>query len=290
MPSVLPEILLLAADPDPNAPSLLANSLWIKYRMSLDWAWKVWDNAFASLRQVPSLSSEPADRQAGARQYSTFLWHIDQHLPSGLDDPVLRWFRSTGLNEVSVLTVDAWEIVIPVLLHLCIGGALKVTTLLNGLVYPAWKLAAHVTNSEQFQSQDTLLFNLNQLVTRLFSCQSSDILPFADMFDEQNLEARRQEVYLVDNFPGLIAAMPLLVTMENNPHISPKHREQVEAVRLTICSSHSFRQAVFRNLEVTRQAFEDQVVHSGDIQKPMMTSLKLVLGEQSDGDYFQCTG
>ena len=45
VPPVLPEILLLAEDCKLDAPSILVNSLWYRYRTSSDWGWKVWDNA-----------------------------------------------------------------------------------------------------------------------------------------------------------------------------------------------------------------------------------------------------
>jgi mediator of RNA polymerase II transcription subunit 12 len=148
VPEVLPEILLLAGDPDSNAPSILANGLWIKYRTSSDWAWKVWDNTVASLRQIPSMTQDVDARRACALRYGCFLWRIDQHLPHGLDGDVLQWFLGPGKSEVVALSADAWDVLSVVLLYLVVNDALKTTTIMEGLVYPAWQLGAAGTSGQ----------------------------------------------------------------------------------------------------------------------------------------------
>ncbi|KAH0832417.1 hypothetical protein J3R83DRAFT_13457 [Lanmaoa asiatica] len=110
VPLVLPEILLLAEDSKPDAPSIFANSLWYKYRTSPDWGWKVWDNTMASLRQVPLMADDVSKRHMIALQYAQFLLHVDRHLPAGIDEQVLRWFLGTGKGEILVLTVEAWDV------------------------------------------------------------------------------------------------------------------------------------------------------------------------------------
>lgn len=99
--------------------------------MSADWAWKVWDNAVASLRQVPQMTPDVMDRRACALRYGAFLLHVDQHLPSGLDDHVLRWFLGPGKKEIAGLSVDIWDALTVVLLYLVVHGALKTTTILK---------------------------------------------------------------------------------------------------------------------------------------------------------------
>ncbi|EEB98785.1 hypothetical protein MPER_01650, partial [Moniliophthora perniciosa FA553] len=132
VPDVLPEILMLVDNTEADLPSMLANGLWIKYRMSFDWAWKVWDNTIASLRQIPVMTPDTRTRRTLALRYGTFLWHVDQHLPAGLDGQVLRWFLGPGRNEMAALSVDAWDVVTVVLLYLSVHGALQTTTILEG--------------------------------------------------------------------------------------------------------------------------------------------------------------
>jgi hypothetical protein len=85
---VLTEILMLANDPNPEAPSILANSLRHKYRATPDWAWKVWYNTVAS--QILVLIPDINARRACALRYANFLLHVDEHLPNGFDDPTLQ--------------------------------------------------------------------------------------------------------------------------------------------------------------------------------------------------------
>jgi len=215
VPDVLPEILLLADDPTLDAPSILANGLWIKYRMSFDWAWKVWDNTVASLRQVPMLRSDIVGRRACALRYGIFLWHVDQHLPTSLDDQVLRWFLGPGKNEVAALSVDAWDVLTVVLLYLSVHGALKTTTILRGLVYPAWLLGAYASPGQQGQCLENCLSAANNLFKHLLLREdgSSETMPPTDLLDVQCIRTRRQDVYREPHFSLLVASIPQLVAL-----------------------------------------------------------------------------
>ncbi|KAF8258181.1 hypothetical protein EI94DRAFT_1755363 [Lactarius quietus] len=122
----LPEILLLSNDPRPDAPYMLANSLWFHYHKSPNWAWSIWDNTFAALRvQVNAEASRDT-------RYATFLLHVDQHLPGGLDEHVARWFQETGKAELISIDSVAWMSLTHTLLHLVVQGVLATTTIMKG--------------------------------------------------------------------------------------------------------------------------------------------------------------
>jgi hypothetical protein len=134
-PEKLPDILLLSNDPRPDAPYMLANTLWFHYHKSPNWAWSIWDNTFAALRvQVNAEASRDT-------RYATFLLHVDQHLPGGLDEHVARWFQETGKAELISIDSVAWMSLTHTLLHLVVQGVLATTTILKGLVYPLWSHA-----------------------------------------------------------------------------------------------------------------------------------------------------
>ncbi|KAL0581804.1 RNA polymerase II mediator complex subunit [Marasmius crinis-equi] len=288
VPGVLPEILMLASDPRGDAPSILANGLWIKYRMSFGWAWKVWDNTFASLRQIPAMTPDIATRRAYALRYGTFLWHVEQHLPSGLDGHVLRWFLGQGKNEMAALNVDSWDVVIVVLLYLSVHGALKTTSILEGLVYPAWNLGASVTDEMQAQSIETYLRAANSLCQQLLVKEecNDDLMPPTSLIDVQCLRTRRQDVYRELHFPLLITNVPVLVLLENNTNISESLREEAKHIRQWLCEEEPFRQGVYRNLEQVRDAFEKSISltegTNEDISKQTVAALSVVLGEGTD--------
>jgi len=163
VPPVLPEILLLADDPNPEAPSILANSLWLNIEQHSTGPGKSGTIQSPVFDKIPVMTLDVADRQACALCYGRFLLHVDQHLPGGIDDQVLQWFLGTGKNEVSALSADAWDVLTFVLLYLTVHGALTATTILRGLVYPAWRLSASANSEQQGESLAIFLGAANNL-------------------------------------------------------------------------------------------------------------------------------
>ncbi|KDQ49550.1 hypothetical protein JAAARDRAFT_42784 [Jaapia argillacea MUCL 33604] len=282
VPPVLPEILLLAEDPSPDAPSLLANSLWYKYRTSPDWAWKVWDNTVASLRQIPMMLQDLAGRRACALRYGAFLLHVDQHLPHGMNEQVLKWCLGSGRNEVAALNADSWDIMTVVLLYLCVQGALTETTILEGLVYPGWNLGAAASSVDQVQSLGVFLRAANDLFEGLLLLEgnSTNGVPPMDLFDVQRLGTRRKQVYQEPHFSLLVASIPTLVVIEQNKHIPEQIRSSCRTLRQAVSGGTDFRQAAYRNLDTVRLAFEksmDSETVSHSLRDPLFDALRLVL-------------
>ncbi|CAA7259196.1 unnamed protein product [Cyclocybe aegerita] len=287
-PDVLPEILLLSGDPDPNAPTILANGLWIKYRTSLDWAWKVWDNTVASLRQIPSMSSDLEARRACALRYGNFLWRVDQHLPDGLDSDVLQWFLGPGRAEVAALSSDAWDVLKAVLLYLAVSGALRTTTILEGLVYPAWQLAAN--GSGQPLISETYLSAANSLCFHLLLQEdgSGDSMPPTNLFEVQCIRTRRQAVYDEPHFSFLASNIPALICLESNQEIPEALRAESTTLRCQLCQQSGFRQGAYRNLDIIREAFEnspylvDQDPSTENLSKRAIAGLNMILCDSTD--------
>ncbi|KAF8875798.1 hypothetical protein CPB84DRAFT_1853156 [Gymnopilus junonius] len=290
VPDVLPEILLLAGDPDPIAPSILANSLWIKYRTSADWAWKVWDNTIASLRQIPSMTPDIEIRRAHALRYGDFLWRVDLHLPQGLDQAVLEWFLGPGKAEVVALTSDAWDVLQTVLLFLVIHDALKATTILQGLIYPAWQLGA-TWSSTQFHVSETYLSAANRLCFQILFQEDADntVIPPTNLSDVQCIRTRRQAVYDEPHFPLLLGSVPALISLENNENLSQTLKAESTAIRYRLCQDPGFRRGAYRNLDDIRDAFEnspyltDQDPDCGKTTKRAITGLNMILCDSRDG-------
>ncbi|KAJ7124966.1 hypothetical protein C8R44DRAFT_127826 [Mycena epipterygia] len=289
VPDVLPEILLLADDLDGDAPSILASGLWIKYRMSLDWAWKVWDNTVASLRQIPFMTPDTSNRRICALRYGAFLWHVDQHLPKGLDEEVLQWFLGPGKNEVAALEADAWDVLTIVLLHLSVHGALQTTTILQGLVYPAWQLGASASNVQQGQSREVLLRAVNALFQQLLLQEDGgpESVPPVGLLELQRIRTRRQAVYQEPHFPFLVSSIPLLVSLESNENLSQDIRKDLALLRLTLSEHDDFRHGAFRNLDAIRETFEHSLqVEEADENraKSMVGALRVLLSDSADDE------
>ena len=290
VPYVLPEILLLAGDPDMDAPSLLANSLWIKYRKSPEWAWKVWDNTVASLRQIPVMIPEIAGRRICALRYGIFLCHIDQHLALGLDAEVSQWFVGPGKNEVAALTSDAWGVFTVVLLHLSAHGALKTTTLLKALVYPALQQAASLPEGYHDHNLEQLIRSADDLCRRLLISEkiNNDGMPPMNLLELQAIRTRRQDVYHASHFPLLAANIPLLICVENNRHIPHNIRRDLSSLRHSLSLDPNIRQGAYRNLEVIRNSFEescDAFEQPAEVfSKHIIGGLRMLLSDANEGE------
>lgn len=290
VPEVLPEILLLAGDPNSNAPSILANGLWIKYRTSSDWAWKVWDNTVASLRQIPSMTQDVDARRACALRYGCFLWRIDQHLPRGLDGDVLQWFLGPGKSEVVALSADAWDVLSVVLLYLVVNDALKTTTIMEGLVYPAWQLGAAGT-SDQVHVLETYLYAANKLCSHLLLQDDggNNSMPPIDLSEAQSIRTRCQAVYDKPHFPLLVASIPTLISLENNQDVPEALRNESTSLRCRLCQGSGFRQGAYRNLDLIREAFEsspyliDSYPSSESLSKRTVAGLRMILCDSREG-------
>lgn len=290
VPEALTEILLLAGETDPTAPSLLANGLWLKYRTSPVWAWRVWDNTIASLRQIPNMMSDPDAMRICALRYGTFLWHVDQHLPHGLDNDVLQWFTGPGKAEIAALNPDVWTVLQEMLLYLVISGALKATTILQGLVYPAWQLGAS-NSSDQLLVSDMYLSAANSLCHRLLLQDnfSESTVPSNDLFEVQSIRTRIQDVFEEPHFPMLVLSIPALISVEHNPIIPESLRHESNVLRCRLCQQTSFRQGAYRNLDIIREAFENSphlmsgLTGTDESSKRALAGLRMILGDSTDG-------
>ncbi|PPQ98440.1 hypothetical protein CVT24_004119 [Panaeolus cyanescens] len=289
VPEALTEILLLAGETDPTAPSMLANGLWLKYRTSPLWAWRVWDNTIASLRQIPNMMSDSDAMRICALKYGTFLWHVDQHLPHGLDNDVLQWFMGPGKAEIAALNSNVWIVLQEMLLYLVISGALKATTILQGLIYPAWQLGANNSLEQVFVS-DTYLSSANSLCHRLLLQDDSteNALPSNDMFEVQSIRTRIQDVFEEPHFAMLVLSIPALISLEHNSVIPQALRHESNALRCRLCQQISFRQAAYRNLDIVRDAFENSphlmtgLTGADESSKRALAGLRMILGDSAD--------
>lgn len=257
----------------------------MKYRTSDDWGFKVWNNTVASLRQVPSIIEDADTRQACALRYATFLWKVDQHLQNGLDADILRWLNGSGKAEVIDLSAEVWSMFVAVLLYLSVGGGLQITTVLEGLVYPAWNMGSTGHLPEHYlAAANSLCFDL-----LLREDGRGRVLPPTDLFEVQRLRTRRQSVYEEPHFSLLIASIPALISLEINPDVPPNLRIESTGLRFRLCQDPGFRQGAYRDLNVIRDAFDnspflmDQSIYSDELCKREIAGLKTILYDSTDG-------
>ncbi|THH04935.1 hypothetical protein EW145_g5157 [Phellinidium pouzarii] len=295
VPSVLPEVLLLAQNYDPDAPSSLANALWYKYRASPNWTYTVWDNVSTSLRQVPSIITDASERHECALRYAKFLLHVDLHSADGINDQVLQWLVGTGLNEVKPLRSDAWDVLNIVFLYLAVHEAIRIATLLQGLVYPAWQIGSSIESVAQFEDDRIFLRATNTLCKLLLVehlTVSEDGLPPSDLLEMQKLKTRRRDVYRDANFRLLAENIPALVFIENNEHLDIDFRVEVAELRRSICCKSEFRLGAARNISSVVGAFANPLDPKGmqeSMHEPLISALRLIFDDEEGDDQAQAT-
>jgi mediator of RNA polymerase II transcription subunit 12, fungi type len=273
-PKKIPEILLLSNDARPDAAYILANSLWFHYHKSPDWAWSIWDNTFAALR-VQVNAQAPCDAR-----YASFLLHIDQHLPDGLDGHVARWFQETGKVELISIDSVAWTNLTHTLLHLVVQNVLATTTILKGLVYPLWSYALSSGSADC----EVYLRAAHDIFARLVLSSEEDW--GNDTVELQRVRVRRQDVFCSPHLSLLVGAIPTLVFLEHAPHVPSELRRRAVALRDAVCGSIEFRQGVYRDLNAVRDAFDKSLQYDAldeSLVEPLMDALRLILNVTRTG-------
>lgn len=273
---------------NPDAPSILANGLWYKYRNSSDLGWKVWDNTVASLRQVPVMRPDISDRLACALCYGQFLLNIDQHIPEGINNQVLEWFLGTGQREVSALNAEAWDVLIYVLIFLCANDSLSTASIFRGLIYPAWQVAANTIKGEQGPTMAVYLSAANTLFERLVLCEhpNADDIFLADFVEAQRLGTRRCNMYQEPHFLLFIASIPTMVIVEMNKFVPEDVRQTCGKLRKSACAADEFRREAHRHLDEVRNAFEKPLLEdgaAGELSDIMVDALRHILSDEPSG-------
>lgn len=228
-----------------------------------------------------------AGRRACGSRYAVFLTHVDQHLPNGFDAHISSWFLGKGRHEMLLLSAEAWDVLLVVLLHLSIHGALSTTTILAGLIYPVWSKAALATSSEQDALPEVLLKAVNTLFDHLLLQESQvDGLPPASLYDIQGLQTRRRDVFRHPHFVALAENMPTLVLIENNTKLPTELREEARRLRETLCSRSVFRLGIYRDLDTVHRAFERVLANHDvpeELHEPLINALRVMFLEGHDG-------
>lgn len=281
---------MLAQDPNSDAISTLANTLWYKYRASPDWVWVIWDNVIAALQQVPAMFPDVSARRACALRYGKFLFHVDLHNAEGIDFFARRWFAGPGFLDVRALSAEAWDVVSIVFLHLAVHGALKIATLLYGVIYPAWSIGSSIDSPSQFAQEEVFLRTANSLCWSLLTdciASSEEGGPPADLLEIQKLKTRQKDVYDDAVFRSLIENTPVLVFVENNEALDYGFREHAGSLRRAISRTVDFRLAAARNLGVVVSTFANPVDPKGSQERmhdPLVAALRLIFNDEEGDD------
>lgn len=276
-------------DTDTDAPSKLANSLWYKYKSCQEWAYGVWQSVILCLRRANTAVTDPERRHACALRYAKLLLHVDLHFAEGIDSQVMIWFKRNGLGEISHFLTEAWDMGSVFILYLVVHGAVRITTVLEGIIYPTWKAVLSLSNVVELEVNMGLFQVTNSLFRTLLINYLPDVeqtCPPSDILEMQRLRANRKEVYSDLNFRHLVRNVSSLVYIEHSGHVVGDFRAQLEDLRKSLCSKSDFRLAASRNVDIVVQAFASP--RGGGIKEGMhetlVATLRLIFNDEEKED------
>lgn len=271
----------------------MAKTLWYKYCSSPEWVWITWDNAIASLQHTFSVLPGAIERRFSILRYGEFLLNVDRYTADGIDVYVNQWFHGPGQSSMQLLSPEVWDMATVLFLYLAVHGALKIATLLQCLVYPAWRLGSSIESPEQFAGLETFLRAVNNLCEKLLVYKSPGVeegLPPLNLLELQKLKTRRKDVYRDASFPLLLQNVTDLVLIENNEHISNNFRGETAALRRSICRMVDFRLGSTRNLSIAVGAFAQPPNPKGmqeNMHEPLVSALRLIFDDEECDDQTQ---
>jgi hypothetical protein len=248
------QIAALIHEPSLERATIMADEIWYKHHASESWATVVWEHVFACLCSVPITTPENLKSEIAAR-YVSFLVRLSGHVVSGLDTCMREWF-STAKNDL--LTAEhAHGLLALVFLRLVLAGVLSPSTILEGLIYPTWSLAARL---EEPKPPMVVLAGLaNDLAERLLVTDdvpaSLSVLPPSTLAEVLGLSARRLPASDNAPFLALINRFPCLVAMEIHPHLSDAVRESSKALRILLVNQPQMVTLSSRYMDVVRDSF-----------------------------------
>lgn len=250
----------------------------------------MWDNVIASLRQMPGIVIDPEARTVFALRYATFLLHVDQHSATGIDGQALNWFLGSGFGELLALDAEAWKVVNILFLHLAVNGAVKITTLLEGVVYPIWRSCSSISTPEEFATFSVLLEASNSLCDLLIIRDTFDLgdsvsYSPSNLFEMQQLRTRRKEVFMDQHYRLLVSSLPDLVFLENKEAIVSSYRAAASHLRVALCSSEDFRLGAVRHLDAVLETFAKSLEPdrmNDNMHEPLVKALRFIFDDCDD--------
>ncbi|KAF8706022.1 Transcription mediator complex subunit Med12, partial [Rhizoctonia solani] len=234
--------------------AIIADDIWYKHHALESWATGIWDHVFASLCTVPQTTPDSQKSEIASR-YVAFLVKLSSHSISGLDSYMREWL-STGTNDL-LAAEHMYDLLELVLLRLVLAGVLSPSTILEGLVYPAWSLASGL--SEPRPAVSRLAGLANDLAERLLVIDdvppAPSLLPPSTLSEVLELSARRLPASNNATFLDFINKFPCLVAMEIQPHIEAEVQASSRALRIMLVNQPQIATLSSRYMDVVRDSF-----------------------------------
>ncbi|EJD35643.1 hypothetical protein AURDEDRAFT_117332 [Auricularia subglabra TFB-10046 SS5] len=278
IPTQVYELDGLAHDSAPNAPSILAHSMWTKFKLKPNWGLTAAESTFASLRDL-----QPVPDDCAAK-FTMFLWEVDQLMAGALDACVLDCLRGPVFEDMRTCGEETWAIVGTILVELVTRGCVSTQTVLRGVCYPAWSLGARPGLGEDDVAMHAGFLMMSvKLGKTLLLCAvetaPEDDFPPRTLSDAQMLKTRRTVLYDDGDFADLVTSLRSLVAWEAGPHVAL--REAAASLRTALQGNREFWFIARKNLDLVRDVFLTVLPPS----EALVEMLRAILGDPANVMY-----
>ncbi|CDZ97709.1 RNA polymerase II transcription mediator [Phaffia rhodozyma] len=299
------EVQMLCHKTDPQTSAALATTLWYRHQSFDDWPYFVWDNVVLALAQLASAVLDPYERNIVVDRYVKFLENIHDHLSSGLNRHVSRWFADkVAMGESSWFSVgELTEPITLLILKLVSLGCLESVSVLVELVLPVWRRSALDSISRGSISTTNPLSPLpalnaaNIIATQLllvdtppFPTPSFLALPPVTLEEVHRFQTSREPCFHDGTFTKLVTHLSFLVALEVIIPIDDPISSSISVLRERISKHPSLKFASFKHSNIIKEAFLKPVwrqnTKGGESERPglderLIDALKIIVTDGS---------
>lgn len=275
IPTQVYELDGLAHDPAPNAPSILAHSMWTKFKLKPHWGLTAAESTFASLRDL-----QPVPDDCAAK-FTMFLWEVDQLMAGALDSCMLDCLRGPVFEDMRTCGEETWAVAGTILIELVTRGCVSTQTVLRGVCYSAWSFGARPGLSEEDVAiyAGFLMMSVKLAKTLLLCAVDSGVddgFPPRTLADAQMLKARRTVLYDDGDFADLVTSLRSLVAWEAGLHAALQ--EAAASLRTALQGNREFWFIARKNLDLVRDVFLTVLPPS----RALVEMLRAILGDPAN--------
>lgn len=217
---------------------------------------------------------------------------MDELSERGLDSVIAAWLNNMSPQaRIDVFGQASSNHIVSLLLTLAAGRRASSVTLLEGLVYNAWKQAATICLGSRARLSAGQLRMVEAAVTicqqLLLTVPPSQKLPPQTLCEAVILQTSRAQAFSNSHITLLIRHLPYLVILERSAVVWQRTREQITSLLHDLANTPEFKNAAFRHIDLLKDVFlsnEWNKTHDLGLEAGMVEALKLMMSDPTTNE------
>ena len=277
---------------DPVAATGMADKLLFRHGPFAKWG-ELWWPSVVEASQSPKVGITLARVLEASVGHATA---IDELSERGLDGVIAAWLdEMTPQARIDSFGQPSSSQIVSLLLTLAAGRRTSSITLLEGLVYNAWKQAATICLGARARLSANQLRMVEAAVTicqqLLLTVPSNHRLPPQTLCEAVILQTSRAQAFSNSHITLLIRHLPYLVILERSAVVWPRTREQITSLLHDLANTPEFKNAAFRHIDLLKDVFlsnEWNKTHDVGLEAGMVEALKLMMSDPTTSESMRC--